>query len=126
MGDSRFPRRARLAGQRAFEAVFQHGERRHGALFRLHLLPVAPGAGALGIAVPKRAAARASERNRIRRIVREAYRVRRSALGHWQLVLLARAAASGATAAALREDAERLFELAAALKPSHRDGTIAR
>lgn len=126
MGDSRLPRRARLSGQGAFDAVFQRGQRRHGTLFRLHAVPADAGTAALGIAVPKRGAALAIERNRIRRVVREVYRARRIALARWQVVVLARASATNASGAALRADLERLFDTLLALKLPPGDGTIAR
>lgn len=124
MGDSRFPRRARLTSQAEFDAVFKRGERRKARLFRAHLL--VSDSARLGIAVPKRIAPRASERNRVRRIVRERFRHRRDTLPPYAMVVIALPGAIGASAAALALDLEHLFDLIAALKPPHSDGTIAR
>ena len=41
----------------------------------------------LGIAIPKRVVSRAVDRNRLRRIIRESFRVRQGKLGSWDIVV---------------------------------------
>lgn len=115
-----FPRTARLLAPRQFQDVFANGKRVHGALMRLHAWVRAsevPGAR-LGIAVPKRVAKRAVERNRIRRIVREEFRHRRQQLPTGDFVLVAQAAACGASGQDLRTELAGLWDRAGRLKPA--------
>ena len=82
MRPHRFPRRAHLRASAEFQAVFGGGTRFSGPLFRLQVLP-ASGEGAqarLGMTVSKRVDKRAVARNRIRRQVRECFRLQRHRL----------------------------------------------
>jgi ribonuclease P protein component len=72
-----FPKSERLCGKNAFEALFQKGKK-----FFLHPFKVlhigAPGADAvaqIAIIVPKKIAKKAVSRNRLKRQIREAYRL---------------------------------------------------
>ena len=92
MRPPRFPRRARLRASAEFQAVFGGGTRFSGPLFRLQVLP-ASGEGAqvrLGMTVSKRVDKRAVARNRIRRQVRETFRLQREQLPPGDYVFLAR------------------------------------
>lgn len=102
-------------------------------MFRLHLCAQTglPEAGEpsrsparLGVAVPKRIANRAVERNRIRRIVREDFRSRRRALPAADYVLVAQREANTASAEALRQALASLWRRAEALKAVTADPTI--
>jgi len=73
------------------------------------------GAARLGITVPKRCVAKAHERNRIKRLLREDFRRRRQCLPALDLVIQARGAIATADAPALRQDLERLFKRLLAL-----------
>ena len=84
MRPHRFPRRAHLRASAQFQAVFGGGTRFSNPLFRLQVLPAAPGQAdaqaRLGMTVSKRVDKRAVERNRIRRQVREVFRLQRATL----------------------------------------------
>jgi len=129
---STFPRTARLRKPHEFQATFAQGKRLHASPFRLHvfLAPAAvasqdahtgvtePGPARLGISVPKRVAALAVERNRIRRIARDHFRRERASLPSGDYVLLAQREAAGAAPQALRDALEALWQRARALKPA--------
>jgi ribonuclease P protein component len=105
----RFPRRAHLRASAEFQAVFGEGSRVSGACLRLHARFAAPdapaGAGArLGLTVAKRVDKRAVGRNRIRRVLREAFRLARAGLPPGDYVVLAKPEARAASNATLRAD----------------------
>lgn len=125
-GSNGFPRAARLLAPRQFQDVFANGKRVHGTLLRLHAwvrATVSPGAR-LGIAVPKRVAKRAVERNRIRRIVRESFRHCRGQLATGDYVLVAQPAACNAPAPNLRTELAGLWDRASRLKPAPAAATM--
>lgn len=123
VGCQDFPRSLRLPDGKAFRAVFACREIRSNPLFRLHL-----GAGAsdddahaadprLGIAVSRRVSKRAVERNRIRRQVRESFRLNRLRLPARDYVVVARSAAAGASNPQLRQALEALWRQAGQSQP---------
>lgn len=113
----------RLLDGEAFRAVFACREIRNAALFRLHLgagssEEVTGGAGArLGVAVSRRVSKRAVERNRIRRQVRESFRLNRLHLPARDYVVVARSAAADASNPQLRQALEALWRQAAQSQP---------
>jgi ribonuclease P protein component len=122
-GDLRLPRSARLLAKAEFDAVFQRGARLGGACFRIHVLHL-PGPARLGLALAKRAVPHASDRNRLRRQVREAFRLNRAALHGRHLVVIARNEAATAKREVARADIDRLLDRAAALNPAGATGTM--
>jgi ribonuclease P protein component len=123
-GSLRFPRSARLLAKADFDAAFAHGKRIGGAFLRAHV-QLTPGLPArLGCALAKRSIPLASDRNRVRRQIREQFRLRRAQLDGRSIVFAARNEARSAPLPALRVDIERLLERAAALNPTHPNGTM--
>ena len=91
MVDQRFPKSCRLLDSKAFELVFGKPDFRVSNKYFLILGCWTDKEGPrLGIIVAKKNIARATQRNRIKRIVRESFRSRRVALGAADLVVLAR------------------------------------
>ena len=115
MGSQRFPRAARLVSKPQFDAVFAAGLRQHSDYFRVHVLKDTGADARLGLAMAKRVAKRAVDRNRLKRIAREAFRCRNEPLAGLDLVLYAKDAAVPASADALRADLQRLFQRLARL-----------
>jgi ribonuclease P protein component len=121
------PRRAFLRASAQFQTVFREGRRLQGTHFRVHAQLHAPPAASgppdplaparLGITVSKRVDKRAVGRNRIRRQVRECFRLQRPALPPGDYVVLALAGAARQDNAALRVELLSLFERARTLKP---------
>ena len=124
-----FPRRAHLRASAEFQAVFGGGTRFSGPLFRLQVLPAAPGVveaqARLGMTVSKRVDKRAVARNRIRRQVREAFRLQRAQLPPGDYVFQAKPEASKVDNPGLRSALLKLLDKAAmSLKPSALPGTM--
>jgi ribonuclease P protein component len=89
--------------------VYQCGQRYGQALFQVTACHNALGFPRLGLAVAARAVGNAVARNRIRRLVREAFRHRQQDLPALDLVVAARPRARTASNADLRADLERLL-----------------
>lgn len=67
-------------------------------------------AARLGLAISKKHARRSVDRNRIKRVAREAFRVRRQSLPPVDIIVLSRAGIAGAEPAELRAELDRLLE----------------
>jgi len=126
MGSQRFPRAARLVKKPQFDAVFASGLRQHSDYFRVHLLPGTGTSARLGLAIAKRIAPRAVDRNRLKRAAREAFRRRTQPLAGMDLVLHAKDAAVPATTAALHADLARLFERLSTRVPPQVPGSTSK
>ncbi|MEI2416585.1 ribonuclease P protein component [Orrella sp. JC864] len=109
---------ARLHSPSEYAAALKGRRLARGALFVLHWAPPLPGDASglarLGLVVPKRHAPRASTRNAVKRVVREAFRQRRHALpaGLYVVRLQSRPAPASLTAlkAAARHEADAHFK----------------
>ena len=77
----------RLRQKAQFERLLRHGLRRNQAGYSFFLERRAAGAARLGILVSKKHAAQAVERNRIKRCIREAFRMEQEALGPIDLLV---------------------------------------
>jgi ribonuclease P protein component len=121
----RFPRGAHLCVPAEFQAVFGDGGRICGTCFRLHAkLAAGAGQARLGVTVSKRVDKLSVGRNRIRRQIKESFRLVRHTLPAGDYVLLARPEAAKADNAALRAELFSLFERAGTLKPMPPSGTM--
>lgn len=91
MVEQRFPKSCRLLNSKAFERVFNEPDFR---VSNQHFLILGrrtdQDTARLGVIVAKKNIARAHERNRIKRLIREAFRTRREAMAAIDLVVLAR------------------------------------
>lgn len=128
MHPHRFPRRAHLRASAEFQAVFGEGSRVSGAILRVHVrAAAAPAPRRLGLTVAKRVDKRAVARNRIRRVLRETFRLARATLPPGDYVIVAKPEARTATNAALRAECADLLTRAArraALPPAPPTGTM--
>ena len=124
----RFPRCARLRASAEFQAVFGEGSRVSGPHLRLHVRFAPQGAGArLGMTVGKRVDARAVGRNRIRRLLRDTFRLQRATLPPGDYVVLAKPEAKVQPSATLRAEFIDLLARAAKRAPLPQatpDGTM--
>jgi ribonuclease P protein component len=115
----RFPRRAHLRASAEFQAVFGEGSRVSGALLRLHArFADTPDGARLGLTVSKRVDKRAVGRNRIRRVLRETFRLARAGLPPGDYVVLAKPESRAAANAALRADLLALLARLACKAPA--------
>jgi ribonuclease P protein component len=120
-----FPRRAHLRTTAEFQAVFAEGKRISSTCFRLHArLPLAATEIRLGVAVAKRVDKSAVARNRLRRQVKEAFRLQRASLVAGDYVVIAKPGASKVDNAAIRVELLALLERARTLMPIPTPGTM--
>jgi len=99
----------RLTGQGAFEAVFRTGRRVEGLHLTLVVAPsVVPG-GRTGYVIGKKVAARAVDRNRLRRKLREVVRATRPSLPDLDVIVRVKRARGRAEQDAATAEAVRLF-----------------
>jgi len=106
----RFPRGARLLKPDEFEKTFEQG-RRHPAKFLSAVVANSSAqAGArLGLTVSKKTAARACDRNRLKRHIRESFRRNLQRLPAVDVVISARPGSAKASAAELRANLDHLW-----------------
>ena len=114
-----FPRRARLLDKRSYDAAFGDNRRLTDRYWTVLVHTparttdagrgVCSGGARLGLAVAKKRARRAVDRNRIKRVARESFRHVRGALGDRQVVIMNRDAARDADAAELRRALDVLW-----------------
>ena len=118
-----FPRAARVRAKAEFTAVFDAGRRTAEPRMALHwLADDAP--ARLGLAVSRKVDPHAVGRNRIKRVLRDAFRPLRARLPGGAYVVVARAGAAQADGAALRAAFERLLQRAGALPLPPPAGTM--
>jgi ribonuclease P protein component len=110
-------RRDRLRGRKAFEAVFAHESVVAGRYFVVRARPNARAAARLGIIAARKAIRRAVDRNRCKRIVREAFRQHAAELAGRDIVVICRVPLTGPTGVAGRLELERLLPRFAAAGP---------
>ena len=73
--DLRFPKQARLKSRKSIEALFQSGKRVQVDDWRAFYLFRSTSGIQLGVGAPSRYFKKAVDRNRIKRLIREAYRI---------------------------------------------------
>lgn len=104
------PRSARLTESRDFNRVFEQASRVRDRYFTILYRPSEGAEPRLGMAVSRRTAPKATDRNRIKRLVRETFRHRRARLGPRDIVVIAKAPARDADRAELRRCLDRLWQ----------------
>jgi ribonuclease P protein component len=102
------PRAARLLDGAQFKQVFDQRKACSNTYFRIHYAPSEN--ARLGIAVSRRVSPRAVVRNRIRRQIRESFRLLRCDLARMDFVVLARPDAAEADKAELRLALDQLWQ----------------
>lgn len=112
------PPSARLRAPADFAALRGEGKRIATRHFRTQYRLTEAAGARLGMAVSRRVSKRAVVRNRIRRIVRESFRLCRAGLPSCDVLLIAQSSASGTSGGELRADLDAIWQRLAALKPS--------
>jgi ribonuclease P protein component len=107
IGSFTFSARQRLRNQAEFEHVYKSGQRHNQTYFQVIACANALGRPRLGLSIAARVIGHAAARNRIRRLVRECFRLSQHDLPAVDLVVAARPNARTANAADLRADLAR-------------------
>ena len=85
-----FPRTARLTTPEEFQQVFKKSKKIHLKEFTAYCHRTTITQARLGLAVSKKVDKRAVTRNRIKRIIRESYRLHKTQLSGWDIVVVAK------------------------------------
>ncbi|MBV8308670.1 MAG: ribonuclease P protein component [Gammaproteobacteria bacterium] len=104
------PARLRLRHKVDFDAAYARGRRMSDEFFSVTAKANDTGAPRLGMAVAVKAAGGAVARNRLRRLIRESFRLHQRELPAMDLVVSARPAARGASAESLRASLAALWK----------------
>jgi ribonuclease P protein component len=104
------PARVRLRHKVDFDAAYARGRRMSDAFFSVTARANDVGTPRLGLAVAVKVAGNAVARNRLRRIVRESFRLHQRELPSVDLVVSARPASRTAAASALRASLAALWK----------------
>ncbi len=104
--------------------MYRNGRRAGDGLFAVNALANEVGFARLGMSVSTRTVGNAVRRNRVRRIIREVFRLRHATLASLDFVVTSRPGAREADRPAIATSLERLFaeatrKLAAAATPRH-------
>jgi ribonuclease P protein component len=118
------PRSARLLRPADFAALRGNAKRTSTACFLAEYRPTLQTTARLGMAVSRKVSKLAVTRNRIRRTVRESFRLHRAELPCIDVLLIARARAAEQTNAVLRAELDSIWSRLAALKESVTPGTM--
>ncbi|HHO70130.1 MAG TPA: ribonuclease P protein component [Halothiobacillus sp.] len=110
MVDARFGRDRRLRSQDEFKQVFDARQRVGQSGLTFLYRPNELGRPRLGLAIAKKQIRRAHERNRIKRIAREVFRVRAQFLPPVDLVLMARTEVEKLDNDRLRENLDKMLD----------------
>jgi ribonuclease P protein component len=104
------PARLRLRHKRDFDAAYARGRRMGDGFFAVTVSANQAGTPRLGLAVAVRAAGNAVARNRLRRLIRESFRVHQREIPAVDLVVSARSQARAAPSAVLRASLAALWK----------------
>jgi ribonuclease P protein component len=108
-GTAGFSPDQRLRRPAEFGRVFAEPKRSSDRFFTVLARPSGRSAARLGLTVSRRAAKRAVDRNKLKRLARESFR-HQTSLPPWDFVVLARAGADRAERRVLRASLDRHFE----------------
>jgi len=106
----RFPRTKRLRRPAEFKAAYGQGRRFGNELLSASVRPNEQGDARLGLSIAARTVGDAVHRNRLRRQIRESFRLQRHALPPVDIVIGAREGARGAANGAVRESLQVLWK----------------
>jgi ribonuclease P protein component len=103
------PRSARLLTRRDFATLREQSERLSTRTFVAEYRPSSQGCVRLGVAISRHVSKRAVVRNRIRRTIRESFRLHRAGLPPLDILLIARSLSAQQTNPHLRADLEGIW-----------------
>ena len=104
-----FPAALRVRAKRDFESAYRTGRRLGDSFFSITLAPNTVNLPRLGLSVGTKAIGNAIARNRVRRLIRESFRLARPGLVPNDYVVGAKSAARKASASTLRASLDTLW-----------------
>ncbi len=122
MSGANFQRPLRLVNGAQFDAVFRRGSRSADQWFTILYRDNQSGHARVGLALAKKRIRHATQRNRIKRLVRESFRRQRDNLPAVDLVVMARDAAAVASNAQLHGSLQRHWQRIAKDKQQGKHG----
>jgi len=102
--------RHRLRGTAAFAAVFRSGRRFEGSRLQILAVPTSSTTGRVGYVIGKKLLGRAVDRNRLKRMLREAIRRRRPAIEAFDLIVRLRQPCPAAELGGVAAEAAALLD----------------
>ena len=106
-----FTKADRILKRSEFIALSKYGRRAQNTYFIAYILPSAYDQSRLGVTVTKKVG-QASERNRIKRLVREFFRLNRYRLsGKWDINIIAKRQSAGITSEKANLSLQKIFDL---------------
>ena len=102
-----FPRKHRLGTPADFQYVFENAQKSADAYLTVLGRTTDRGYARLGLAIAKKSLRKAVDRNRIKRLARESFRLRQAGLGSVDFVVMARPSARQADLKTLRRALEK-------------------
>jgi ribonuclease P protein component len=109
-GVGRLSRTDRLRGAAAFARVFHSGKRLDASRIEVLVAPAADGSGRVGYVIGRKQLPRAVDRNRLRRLLREALRARRATTKGLDIVLRLRQSCPAADLSEIAAEAGALLD----------------
>ncbi|MFY8274606.1 ribonuclease P protein component [Pseudoalteromonas sp. SSDWG2] len=109
MEDFRFSRELRLLTPSHYSRIFNEPARAATSLFTLLAKPNSLNHARLGLTVAKKNVKQANQRNRIKRIARESFRLHQHTLDNIDIVLMVKRGIDERTNAEIREDLDKLW-----------------
>ena len=100
----------RLRGAEAFARVFHNGRRLETGRVQVLAVPAAEGTGRIGYVIGRKQLPRAVDRNRLRRLLREAARLRRPVTRSFDIVVRLRDACPRADVSGVAAEAASLLD----------------
>ncbi|HEY6452462.1 MAG TPA: ribonuclease P protein component [Steroidobacteraceae bacterium] len=111
-----FPRARRVRKAGEFKRIYAGGRRLANEFFTVNVQPNALGAPRLGLSVAVRTMGNAVERNRVRRLIRESFRLNQTHLPALDIVIGVRPDSRAAAPAQLRASLEGLWQKLSSLQ----------
>jgi ribonuclease P protein component len=102
-----FPRLHRLSKPADYQHVFEYAQKSSDAYLTVLARANAQGVSRLGLAISKKNIRKAVDRNRIKRLVRESFRLKQAEIGGVDFVVMARVAAKQADSKTLRTSLDK-------------------
>jgi len=104
-----FPSSNRLSNSEAFAKVFKQSKKLHTPEFSVYLRQNGLESARLGLAVSKKTAKKAVTRNKIKRIIRESFRLRKGQMRGLDIIIVAKPNASLISKAKLFEVTQKIW-----------------